>query len=52
MLDDILTWQCNGSRTTIEDNHLAIDCGCSYEGGRLAAVCLDTGEEFYVERGQ
>lgn len=34
------------------NNHLAIDCGCSYEGGRLAAVCLDTGEEFYVERGQ
>ena len=28
------------------NNHLAIDCGvCS--GGYLAAVCLDTGEEFY-----
>lgn len=29
-------------------NHIAIDCGCGF-GGRLGAVCLDTGEEFYVE---
>ena len=28
-------------------NHLAIDCGAYLEDGRLAAVCLDTGEEFY-----
>ena len=28
-------------------NHIAIDCGCSMPGGRLAAICLDTGEEFY-----
>ena len=29
------------------NNHLAIDCGAYLEDGRLAAVCLDTGEEFY-----
>lgn len=29
------------------NNHIAIDCGCAY-GGPLAALCLDTGEEFYV----
>ena len=29
-------------------NHLAIDCGAYLEDGRLAAVCLDTGEEFYT----
>lgn len=29
------------------NNHIAIDCGANYLGGRLAAVCLDTGEEFY-----
>lgn len=30
------------------NNHIAIDCGCGF-GGRLGAICLDTGEEFYVE---
>lgn len=29
------------------NNHIAIDCGACF-GGRLAAVCLETGEEFYV----
>ena len=29
------------------NNHIAIDCGACFEGGRLAALCLDTGEEFY-----
>lgn len=29
------------------NNHIAIDCGCFIPGGRLAAICLDTGEEFY-----
>jgi serine/threonine protein phosphatase 1 len=29
------------------NNHIAIDCGCCRKGGRLAAICLDTGEEFY-----
>lgn len=28
-------------------NHIAIDCGACFPGGRLAAICLDTGEEFY-----
>ncbi len=28
-------------------NHIAIDCGCGMTGGRQAAICLDTGEEFY-----
>ncbi|MCH5267533.1 MAG: serine/threonine protein phosphatase [Lachnospiraceae bacterium] len=28
-------------------NHIAIDCGCYRPDGRLAAICLDTGEEFY-----
>ena len=32
------------------NNHIAIDCGCTFEGGRLGAICLDTGEEFYVEK--
>lgn len=29
------------------NNHIAIDCGACYSGGRLAALCLDTGEEYY-----
>ncbi|MBR1470486.1 MAG: serine/threonine protein phosphatase [Lachnospiraceae bacterium] len=29
------------------NNHIAIDCGSCFKGGRLAAICLDTGEEFY-----
>ena len=29
------------------NHHIAIDCGSGY-GGRLGAICLDTGEEFYV----
>lgn len=30
-----------------ENNHIAMDCGCCVPGGRLAAICLDTGEAFY-----
>ena len=30
-----------------KNNHIAIDCGAHYLGGRLAAICLETGEEFY-----
>lgn len=30
-----------------KNNHIAIDCGASWPGGRLAAICLDTGEEYY-----
>ncbi|EHL17474.1 MAG: metallophosphoesterase family protein [Peptoanaerobacter stomatis] len=29
------------------NNHIAIDCGACFHGGRLGAICLDTGEEFY-----
>lgn len=29
------------------NNHIAIDCGAHYPGGRLAALCLDTGKEYY-----
>lgn len=29
------------------NNHIAIDCGSCFPGGRLAALCLDTDEEFY-----
>lgn len=29
------------------NNHIAIDCCACFPGGRLAAICLDTGEEFY-----
>ena len=29
------------------NNHIAIDCGAHYPGGRLSALCLDTGEEYY-----
>jgi len=30
------------------NNHIAIDCGASM-GGRLGCICLESGEEFYVE---
>ena len=30
-----------------KNQHIAIDCGAYYPDGRLAAICLDTGEEFY-----
>ena len=29
------------------NGHIAIDCGACFKGGRLAAICLETGEEFY-----
>lgn len=29
-------------------NHICIDCGACQEGGRLACLCLDTMEEFYI----
>ena len=29
------------------NNHIAIDCGAHHHDGRLAAICLETGEEFY-----
>ncbi len=33
------------------NHHIAIDCGAVF-GGRLACLCLETQEEFYVECGQ
>lgn len=30
------------------NNHIAVDCGCYRPDGQLAAICLDTGEEYYV----
>ena len=30
------------------NNHIAIDCGACFPDGRLAAICLDTDEEYYV----
>ena len=30
-----------------KNNHIAIDCGAYMPEGRLAAICLDTGEEYY-----
>lgn len=33
-----------------ENNHIAIDCGCNRLHGQLAAVCLDTGEEYYISK--
>jgi serine/threonine protein phosphatase 1 len=32
-----------------KNRHIAIDCAAFAEGGRLAAVCLESGEEFYSE---
>ena len=31
------------------NNNILIDCGASFEGGRLACLCLDTMEEYYIE---
>ena len=33
-----------------KNHHIAIDCGAHYTGGRLAALCLDTGETYYSTR--
>lgn len=32
--------------------NIVIDCGACFAGGRLAAICLDTGEEFYSSENQ
>lgn len=31
------------------NNHIAIDCGACHSDGRLAAICLENGEEFYSD---
>lgn len=33
-----------------ENNHIALDCGCNSPDGRLAAICLDTGKEYYISK--
>ncbi len=30
-----------------KNNHIALDCGACSQSGRLAGICLETGEEFY-----
>lgn len=30
-------------------HHIAIDCGCSFPGGRLGCLRLEDMKEFYVE---
>ena len=37
----------NSGRIYRNLNHIAIDCGCGMPDGRLAAICLETGKEFY-----
>ena len=32
-----------------KNNHIAIDCGACFPEGRLAALCLDTEMEYYIE---
>jgi len=32
-----------------KNNHIVIDCGACFQGGRLAAIRLEDDEEFYVE---
>ncbi|MCR5105617.1 MAG: fructose-bisphosphatase class III [Eubacterium sp.] len=31
-----------------KNNHIAIDCGAYHPDGRLAAICLDDGSEYYI----
>ena len=42
----------NGGYIFRKNNHIAIDCGACFIGGRLAALCLDTGEEFYSRENE
>lgn len=32
------------------NNHIAMDCGCCFQGGRLGCLRLDDMKEFYVEK--
>ena len=43
----LISKKCSGSIYKM-NNHIAIDCGAVYSGGRLGCICLDTMEEFYV----
>jgi hypothetical protein len=31
-----------------QENVYMVDCGCGLAGGRLACICLETGERFYA----
>lgn len=43
------TFTINGGNSIIHSSgNIFIDCGAWYDGGRLACLCLDTMEEFYV----
>ena len=33
-----------------KNNHIAIDCGACFPDGRLACICLDTGQEYYSDK--
>lgn len=37
-----------GNRILRRETWIDIDCGCSFKGGQLGCLCLDTMEEFYV----
>lgn len=39
----------SAGRIIKKNNHIAIDCGAFILGGRLAAICLDNGEEYYAD---
>lgn len=36
------------SKIYINNNNICVDCGASYNDGRLACLCLDTFDEYYV----
>lgn len=43
------TLELSGKPEILKFGHnINIDCGATFEGGRLACLCLDTMEEFYV----
>lgn len=39
--------ECYEDTIYMENNHIAIDCGCGYDG-KLGCICLETFEEFYI----
>lgn len=42
------TLRLNGPNIFNSKNCIDIDCGATYSGGRLACLCLDTMQEYYV----
>ncbi len=45
----ILSQKGNQGTIIHKNNHIAIDCGCVF-GYHLAVLCLETGEEYYIQR--